>query len=238
MNPSGKAARRSKDREANPPIVRQCALTNEHLTTDELIRFVLSPDQVVTPDLRRKLPGRGLWLTADETSIAQAVKKKLFARGFRQQAVVPDNLVDMIKKLLRKDALLALSLANKAGLVISGYEKIKSALGKGDVEQLLHAAEASSGGSDKLDRLFSATHAKQAGSDDPNLVSGVLPRLFTGAELSLALGRSNVIHIGLKQGDMARRFHFALQKAAAFELAEQAEVPKAGGQKDKGMSSV
>ncbi|MCF6199646.1 MAG: DUF448 domain-containing protein, partial [Hyphomicrobiaceae bacterium] len=59
---------------------------------DQLIRFVLSPEQIVTPDLRCKLPGRGLWLSANRESLELAVNKNLFARGFHCKIIVKDNL--------------------------------------------------------------------------------------------------------------------------------------------------
>ncbi len=37
-----------------------CAVTRQVAPTDDLIRFVLSPTGEVVPDLKRKLPGRGL----------------------------------------------------------------------------------------------------------------------------------------------------------------------------------
>ena len=185
---------------------------------------MLSPDHIVTPDLRCKLPGRGLWLCADRPTIEEAVKKKLFARGFRQKALANSDLADIIHKLSRNEALHILSLANKAGLVITGYEKIKRALAKGDVKWLLHAIEASHNGSDKLDRYFAPRDDEQMEAEDRQPIFAVLASLFTGDELSLALGRSNVIHIGLKQGAMARRLPYALQRIAAFELHEHEEI--------------
>ncbi len=195
---------------------------------------------MVTPDLRCKLPGRGLWLKADRATIAEAIKKNSFARGFREKALVSDDLVDMIEKLTRIDALHTLSLANKAGHVITGYEKIKRALAKGDVKWLLHAMEASRNGSDKLDRYFDPP--KEERDDEDDLISrntpetgdpidhknitGILSALFTGDELSLALGRSNVIHIGLKRGEMAKRFTFAHQKCGAFNTRQQDGIDK------------
>ncbi len=167
--------------------------------------------------------------------LIEAIKKNSFARGFREKALVSDDLVDMIEKLTRIDALHSLSLANKAGLVITGYEKIKRALAKGDVKWLLHAMEASRNGSDKLDRYFGPSRNERQDEDDLKTgdarepddpidlqnIPGILNAMFTGDELSLALGRSNVIHIGLKRGEMAKRFTFALQKCSAFKAHKQ-----------------
>ena len=207
--------------------MRQCALTKSHLPKTQMIRFVLSPDLLVTPDLRCKLPGRGLWLKADRSTIELAVKKNVFARGFRKKIVVKDDLADKIEEMSRKNALQLLSLANKAGLVITGYEKIRKALAKGHVKWLLHAKEAARNGSDRLDRYFAPAldkagqeHQKgskdQDGGENVDQIAPPLPDLFTGEELSLALGRANVIHIGLKHGELARHFVVALQRTLAF----------------------
>lgn len=179
---------------------------------------MLSPHAIVTPDIRRKLPGRGLWLRASRVTLDEAMRRNIFAKGFRAPAKTPADLADVVDRLLRKDAIDALSLANKAGLVITGYEKIRDAIAKGRVEWLLHARDAAASGCERLDRAAGHRAAEddttKPGSVEPGL--SVLPQLFTAAELSLALGRENVVHVGLKRGEAARRFRLALLKAVAF----------------------
>ncbi|MCF6199971.1 MAG: hypothetical protein L3J67_11375, partial [Hyphomicrobiaceae bacterium] len=126
-----------------------------------------------------------------------------------------------IYELTRNDAISCLSLANKAGLVITGYEKVKRALTKGDVKYLLHANGAALNGTQKLDRFFLQPEEPTEQSLDHQRINPLLKDLFTGDELSLALGRSNVIHIGLKRGKLTRRFAFAVQKTAAFQSANE-----------------
>ncbi|MCP4934926.1 MAG: DUF448 domain-containing protein [bacterium] len=232
--------RTGRGKKDKPSPLRQCALTREKLPADELLRFSLSPQKIVTPDLRCKLPGRGLWLKADRSILVEAIKKNSFARGFREKALVSNDLVDMIEKLTRIDALHTLSLANKAGHVITGYEKIKRALAKGDVKWLLHAMEASRNGSDKLDRYFAPPREEPEDEDDlvsrdtretgnpidQKNIAAILGALFTGDELSLALGRHNVIHIGLKRGEMAKRFTFAHRKYSAFNTRQEDVINK------------
>ena len=48
---------------AAPAAERLCAATRSVKPVDDMIRFVVGPDGVV-PDLKRKLPGRGVWVTA------------------------------------------------------------------------------------------------------------------------------------------------------------------------------
>lgn len=193
---------------------------------------MLAPDATVTPDIRCRLPGRGLWLGADRDTIREAVRRNLFARGFRAPARAPEALAELVDNLLRKEALDALSLANKAGFVITGYEKIRDALTKRRLGWVMHARDAAEDGCQRLDRLAVASLGKTAvdaglpasdehGADEHytnarETGGPVLPRFFTACELGLALGRQNVIHIGLKQEEAARRFRRALLKAVAF----------------------
>ena len=116
---------------------------------DELIRFVVGPDGVV-PDVKRKLPGRGLWITADRTTLKEAIAKKVFARGFKRDVRVAPELVEETERLLVRSALDALAIAGKAGLVMAGFGKAEAALGRDRVVALLHSADAKSDGVSKL----------------------------------------------------------------------------------------
>src|SRR6187431_1761376 len=95
--------------------VRRCALTRERLPKQDLIRFVLAPSGEIVPDLKERLPGRGVWVTADRGLVAEAAKRNVFARALKAQAKVPAGLADLVDRLLVDAALGALALANKAG---------------------------------------------------------------------------------------------------------------------------
>ena len=92
-----------------------CIVTRTVKDEDGLVRFVLSPDGLVVPDLQRKLPGRGVWVSLDKAMVADAARRNLFARGFGAQSQVPIDLADMVGRLLRAQAVAILSLARKAG---------------------------------------------------------------------------------------------------------------------------
>lgn len=111
-------------------VERMCIVTRAVKPPEELVRFVLSPDEHVTPDLKRKLPGRGVWVTSDRTLIEQATLKGGFARGFRQKVQCDSSLPDLVRRLLHKEALDLISLCNRAGLIVTGYEKVAAALQK------------------------------------------------------------------------------------------------------------
>src|SRR5262245_26125851 len=75
---------------------RRCIVSGEHDSGANLVRFALSPDGVVTPDVAAKLPGRGAWVRADSAIIEQAAKKGAFARAFKADAKVPDGLANSV----------------------------------------------------------------------------------------------------------------------------------------------
>ena len=70
------------------PAVRQCLVTRTTAPAGELIRFVCDPDGKVVPDLKRELPGRGVWVTATRAAVEEAERKRLFSRGFKEQGTV------------------------------------------------------------------------------------------------------------------------------------------------------
>ena len=62
--------------------VRMCAVARQVRPIDELIRYVVSPSGEVIPDLKRKLPGRGLWISASRGAVAyRMVAKEVSAHG-------------------------------------------------------------------------------------------------------------------------------------------------------------
>jgi predicted RNA-binding protein YlxR (DUF448 family) len=186
---------RSEDGEESGPA-RSCAVTREPRPLEELIRFVLSPEGVVTPDLRRRLPGRGVSITGRRATIELAARKNAFARSLKAPAKVPDDLAGQIDALLVRDALQALSLANKAGAVTAGFAKVEAAIAAGGLAGLLRAHDGGGDGARKL-----AATLRRSGAGELPVVD-----LFASAELDLALGRSNVIHAALAAGGAAENF--------------------------------
>ncbi|MFU0506822.1 RNA-binding protein [Pseudaminobacter sp. NGMCC 1.201702] len=166
---------------------RTCIVTRRQAEPDELIRFVVGPDSVIVPDLKRNLPGRGCWVTADRLHIDKAAGKNLFARAFRKDVAVPPDLGATVDALLAKAALGVLGLARKAGAVALGATKVESAVRSGKALLVLHAREASEDGLRKITQARRAT----AYAGGPEIYAY---KLFSEADLSLALGATNVIH--------------------------------------------
>ncbi|MGA2125501.1 MAG: DUF448 domain-containing protein [Xanthobacteraceae bacterium] len=130
-----------------PGAERMCAATRTLRPVAEMIRFVVGPDGDVVPDIKRRLPGRGVWITARRGVVAEAVRRKAFARGFRRDARATADLADLVERLMERSALDALSIAHKAGLVVAGFARVEAALGAGEpVTGLVHAADAGGDG--------------------------------------------------------------------------------------------
>jgi uncharacterized protein len=166
---------------------RTCIVTRKVAQPDELIRFVVGPDSAVVPDLKRNLPGRGCWVLADRTHVDRAASKKHFERAFKAQVRVPPELGALVDQLLVKSVLGALGLARKAGAIALGAAKVESSVRGGNAVAVLHAAEASEDGVRKI------TQARRAVlfAEGPEIPAY---KLFSEAELGLALGGTNVIH--------------------------------------------
>lgn len=182
-----------------PGTERFCALTGEVKPVADMIRFVVAPDGAVVPDLKRRLPGRGLWITATRQALTQAIKRKVFARGFRRDVRVADDLIEGTDRLLERGVLDALAIAHKAGKAALGYAKTEAALAQAAVAVLINAAEAGADGSRKLN----AAARRRFG---PEMAGLTLVETLPAAQLDLALGRSNVIHAALLAGPESETF--------------------------------
>ncbi len=177
-------------RKGGPGTERLCAVTRAVKPVDDLIRFVVGPEGVV-PDLKRKLPGRGLWVTADRATLKDAISKNVFARGFKREIRVTPELLDQTERLLVRSALDALAIAGKSGLVAAGFAKAEAAMTRDRVVGLIHASDARADG---VSKLAGALRRR----DDAAEVAVI--KAFTTAQLDLALGRSNVVHAALLAG--------------------------------------
>lgn len=184
--------------------LRTCIAERRKAEKSLLLRFVLSPQGEVVPDIAAKLPGRGVWVGANKATVEAAVKKRAFARAFKRDVKVSPDLDDNVGRLLKGAALGCLSIANKAGLVVTGFGKVEEAAKRGELIGVLHAEGAAIDGMRKIDRKFSATAGGKAVPPAKNC--------FTSEEISLATGNIGVIHAGLKEGGASRAFLNALER--------------------------
>ncbi|EDQ06298.1 hypothetical protein DSM14862_00037 [Sulfitobacter indolifex] len=177
----------SNDQQDGPE--RKCIATGDVQPKHGLIRFVIGPDNQVYPDILGKLPGRGIYVSADRAALELAVKKKAFARSAKQPVTLPDGLVDEVEQQLARRVVDLISLQRKAGKAVAGYEKVKGWLQSEEAEVLIQAVDGSGRGKSKL----STPHY------------GHYIGWLTADELGLAFGRQTVIHGALASGGLTQR---------------------------------
>ena len=200
---------------AREETVRHCAATRQRRPVDELLRFVVDPDGRVVPDLKRRLPGRGVWLTASADVVEMAVARRIFARAFRRAVKVDAGLPEMVEGLLAKAALGRLGLANKAGAVVVGFDTVDRAISAGDASALLHASDAAEDGCRKLDGRY--VRSLESADCEP-----IVLRLFNADELSLALGRPNVVHAAVSVSGAGANFVAAAERLQRYRAGSAA----------------
>ena len=195
--------------------MRMCAVTRQVRPIDELIRFVVSPKGEVVPDLKRKLPGRGLWVSASHQAVAEAVRRNQFSKGFRRDLRVAPTLAADTEALLVRSVIEALAMAAKAGQIVSGFTKVEDALRQRQAVALLHASDGAADGIRKLDAIV----RQNAGINDESPEFPVVTAL-TSEQLDLALGRSNVIHAALLAGPASKTFLSRSQTLVRYRAAD------------------
>lgn len=187
---------------SHPPLIHErkamtlaktasCAVTGEIQPQNLMIRFVISPDHKVVPDLTGKLPGPFLWISADRHILKKAIWRNSFAGTVRENVEIPENLLETVETGLNKLALQTLSMAKRAGELVTGFTKVDEALRSRHTHVYVVASDSSENGREKLERL--AQHQNLSVIDE-----------WSCAELSHALGDENINHISLKSGGLAQ----------------------------------
>lgn len=191
---------------------RRCIVTRETGPKAGLIRFVAAPDGEIVPDLAGRLPGRGIWVSADRKALAQAAAKGYFARAARRQVRVPPDLADRVEQLLAARVVELLSLARKAGQAVTGFEKVKGALVSGEARLLLQAADGS---------------VRERGRLRPPEGENSLVSCLFGHELGLAFARDRVIHAAVLAGGLGDRVRDEAQRLSGIRDVERPASPDA-----------
>jgi len=191
----------AKGRNSTSGHERRCIVSRQTYDTGELVRFVAGPQGVV-PDLKGRLPGRGAWVKANAETVREATRKGHFARALKTDCKTAPDLDRTVGALLETSALNALGMAGGQGKVETGFSKVDAGLRSRSFGLVLFASDGADGSRAKL------LAGRRAGGDPaPPLFSG-----FTSDQMSLALGRANVIHAGLVIGGMAVAVTKALRR--------------------------
>jgi predicted RNA-binding protein YlxR (DUF448 family) len=211
--------------------MRMCAVTREVRPIGELIRFVVSPQGEVIPDLKRKLPGRGLWVSASRRTVAEAVRRNQFSKGFKREIRAAATLPADTEALLVRSATEALAMVAKAGQVVSGFSKVEGALRGGQAQALIHASDGAADGIRKLDAIVRQKHGNPDESQEFPVRFPIV-NVLTSEELDLALGRSNVIHAALLAGPASKTFLSRCQILVRYRMADDDKTADAARNSD------
>jgi len=153
------------------------------------------PGGQLTPDLAEKLPGEDIWL----------INRRAYVEALAAQADInaPDDLAARVEALLRQQLASLLSLAKKAGDLVSGFGKTEAGLKSARICLLIAASDGAADGRRKLEARAKAMGIGQCA-------------LLNTEELGMALGQSNVIHAGLTDVGWAERIERAGARLAAY----------------------
>ena len=184
---------------------RRDIVSGEAMPEARLIRFVISPDGLVVPDLARTLPGRGVWVEATREAVAVASKKGLFSRSAKTKASAPSDLADQLEILLARKCLDRLGLARRAGALTCGYDQAASAIASGKAGWMIEASDGAAEGRRKLLQIA------RRQTRPPQLCGA-----FTSEELGLASGLGHVIHLVFLAGRWAERWTEDVGRLAGF----------------------
>jgi len=188
-----------EDEETGP--LRRCIATGESRPIDRMIRFVVGPEDRLVPDLAGRLPGRGIWVSADREAIERATTKRLFAKAARRPVSVDPALPGLLDRLIERQCLDLIGMARRAGAIVAGFEKVEAMLRRVAAGALIEASDGSADGHGKLRRLA---------ADAPVVT------LFQAANLAEAMGREGVVvHAAMSRGKLAERFVAASERLAA-----------------------
>ena len=180
---------------------RKCIVCGEVKEKEQLLRFTLTPDNRIIPDFKKKLPGKGIYVSVSQAALQKAVDKNLFAKAVKKNVKVNAELTQTVENILRKKGLESICLSKKAGVLITGFEKVSEQIKRGKIAFLLEAADAGADGHQKI----------------TNLAAGLeIFTIYDVEELDKALDKVNTVHAALLKSDMAKLVHTDLVRLQKF----------------------
>jgi len=200
--PPGRAERNGMARSEKQMPERRCIYTRETSPRGMLVRFAVSPDGEVVPDLEEKLPGRGLWLTARGDIIRRACAENTFSKAARRNVKVPADLPDRLAALIDSRCLDMIGLARRSGAAVAGFEKVRAALETGNVALRIEASDGADDGREKLARRATGVETLS---------------LWTADRLGAPFGRERVVHAAILAGGLADRLSREAQRCAGIQ---------------------
>ena len=205
------------DRSRDEPL-RRCIVSGAVRPRSSLVRFAISAEGTVTPDLSCRLPGRGIWVEPRHESLRLACDRNLFARAARRSVRPIDGLVDLVGEQLLRRCLGMLHLGRRANHVVLGHDQVAAALQFGAAKisgrgVLVTAADASRRALSQADRLAATGQSGLA-----------RVTCLTADELGAPFDRERVVHLMIKPGRLAQRFLQEATRLAGMRPGETQEV--------------
>lgn len=207
------------DRRGHKSRERRCLASGEVRDPAQMIRFVLGPDNVVTPDIQGKLPGRGAWVSADRASLETAIAKKAFNRGFKGQAKIEGDLIALTQSLLERRVLGLITMARKASVIAMGNDQVQSMAREASIAFRIEASDGSKDGRSKIRTLAKAMN-RELELPDPIVVG-----CFTAEQIGQALGRETIVHAAIKPSKLAKSLKVDVARLAGFRDLIPADWP-------------
>ena len=207
---SAEEAEFGPDRRGHKPLERRCLASGETRDPAHMVRFVLNPDGVVTPDIQGKLPGRGVWVSSDRKSLEQVIALKSFARGFKGKARVEGDLVDLTERLLARRILGLITMARKAGVMAMGFDQVQSMAREAAIAFRIEASDGSKDGRSKIRTLAKAMNREQ------DLPDPIVLGCFTADQIGQALARESIVHAAIRPSKLAKSMKLDVARLAGF----------------------
>ena len=198
------------DKRGHKSSLRRCLNSGEVKDPKQMVRFVLGPEGIVTPDVAGKLPGRGVWVSADAASLAGVIKSKAFVRGFKGKAKLEGDLAGLTAQLLGRRVLGLITMARKSGVIAMGFDQVQSMAREASTAFRIEASDGAADGRGKIRTLAKAIN-RELGLADPIVIG-----CFTAEQLGTALSRESVVHAAIKPGGLAATLRVEAQRLSGF----------------------
>lgn len=198
------------DKRGHKPRERRCVATQISRDPQDMIRFVTSPDNVLVPDVKGKLPGRGVYVTASRAALEKAIKTGAFSRGLKTKITIPEDLVDQVEAALRRYVLSLIAMAKKSGKLILGFDQVYDYARSNVITWRVEAKDGSPDGRGKI-RTVSKAVARELEQNLPSVLG-----CFTSLELGQILGREKVVHGAIASGKFATGFTSQVKRLSGF----------------------
>ena len=200
----------AQDKRGHKSRERKCVARNEVRDPQDMIRFVVGPENTVFPDVLGKLPGRGVWVSASRDDLATAIKNGGFKRGFKGNVTLPDDLAAQVEAGLRRHTLSLIGMAKKSGKLFIGFDQVMVAARSDALGWRIEASDGAEGSRGKIRTLAKAV-AREVELPLPRVIG-----CFASAELGAVVGREAIIHCAVPHGRIAKSLGVSAKRLSGF----------------------